>query len=328
MKHAIKSLCAAEELWGDCWLHISWLINGRAVGGTGVREPARVLGNEAWWQIYVPPHPLPPILCAHDKVPHRSLSHLLEMSLHVRMYQARRDGMKMAINANEKWALVFCLMSQWLFLSFPCPLAYPCSIPLPDSHLSRQTNSLLFTFTNSTIPRSLYITPHPHTCILMSNMCSLMFHYSSSPGPSSCCVCVIYLQSVLGQRLGSFHDDLLDPLNWQVTSSLLQTLTEEADHLKVTNEETRNHDTEPKAAKIHFGLIEMACTWCLYGLKHKQGLRNWLVLREQFDIWGKNAFCLSCQELDYRTDINLISVGYIWWVTMQGLVLLQTSNRL
>lgn len=81
------------------------------MGGAGVGEPARVLGNEAWWQIYVPPHLLPPILSAHDKVPHRPPSHLLEMSLHVRLYQASRDGMKTAINANEKWALVFCLVS-------------------------------------------------------------------------------------------------------------------------------------------------------------------------------------------------------------------------
>lgn len=149
-------MCWWGAAWGDRWLHISWLINGRAVGGGGVSEPARVLGNEARWQIYVPPHPLPPILCAHDKVPYRSLSHLLEMSLHVRMYQASRDGMKMAINANEKWALVFCLMPQWLFPSFPCPIPYSNAIPLPVSHLSRQTNSLFF--------------PHLH-----------QFHHTSQP---------------------------------------------------------------------------------------------------------------------------------------------------
>ena len=44
-----------------------------------------VLGNEAQWQIYVPPQPFPSILCAHDKVPPSPPSHLLEMSLHVRL---------------------------------------------------------------------------------------------------------------------------------------------------------------------------------------------------------------------------------------------------
>lgn len=97
-------MCWWGAEWGDRRLHISWLINGRAAGGAGVSEPARVLGNEPRWQIYVQPHPLLAILCVHDKVPYRPPAHLLEMSLHVRMYQARRDGMKMAINANEKWA--------------------------------------------------------------------------------------------------------------------------------------------------------------------------------------------------------------------------------
>lgn len=39
-----------------------------------------------------------------------------------------------------------------------------------------------------------------------------------------------FLQSVFWQGLGSFHDDFLDSFNRQVTTSLLQTLTEEAYH--------------------------------------------------------------------------------------------------
>lgn len=48
------------------------------------------------------------------------------------------------------------------------------------------------------------------------------------------CVCVrlIYLQPVCGQGLSSLHDDLLNPLDREVTSSLLQPLAEEADHLR------------------------------------------------------------------------------------------------
>lgn len=41
----------------------------------------------------------------------------------------------------------------------------------------------------------------------------------------------MYLQFVCGQGLGSFHDDLLNPFDGQVTSCLLQTVAEEADHL-------------------------------------------------------------------------------------------------
>lgn len=79
-------------------------------------------GNETQWQIYIPPPPaslLPLIIYAHDIVPPVPHRILLEMSLHVRMRQADRDGMKMGINANENWALAFCLMSLWLFPSFP-----------------------------------------------------------------------------------------------------------------------------------------------------------------------------------------------------------------
>ena len=118
----------------------------------------------------------------------------------------------------------------------------------------------------STKPRSLWKTHCTlSTSALMSNMYQF-FHFQPvsyfiiphlcTLHLSSYSVCVrererererrrqIYLQSVCGQRLGSFHDDLLNPLDWQVTSSLLQTLTEEADHLKVTGAETANHNTE------------------------------------------------------------------------------------
>lgn len=56
--------------------------------GRGLANPPGVLGNEEWWQIYVhpqPPRASTPILYAHDKVPPSPPSHLLEMSLHVRM---------------------------------------------------------------------------------------------------------------------------------------------------------------------------------------------------------------------------------------------------
>ena len=69
-------------------------------------------------------------------------------------------------------------------------------------------------------------------------------------------VWVIYLQSVTGQGLGSFHDDLLNPLNWQVTSCLLQTLTEEANHLMVRWEEKANQNTE-----VNSGLVLSKCTY-------------------------------------------------------------------
>lgn len=68
----------------------------------------------------------------------------------------------------------------------------------------------------------------------------MLFHFVCRP---AVCVSVWvnYLQSVFWQCLGSFHDDLLNSLNRQVTSSLLQTLTEEANNLKVKREETANH---------------------------------------------------------------------------------------
>lgn len=136
--------------------------------GRGLANPPGVLGvlgNEARWQIYVP-LPIPPLLCAHDKVPPSPPSHLLEMPLHVRMEQASGDGMKMGTNANENWALAFCLVSQWLFPSFPCSSPYPRPIPLPLSHLSRQSNSPSLT---SSAPNQPYLaaldnTLHPlHT---------------------------------------------------------------------------------------------------------------------------------------------------------------------
>lgn len=104
-----------------------------------------------------PPPPFPQILCAHDKVPPSPLSHLLEMSLHVRMQQASRDGMKMGINANENWALAFCLMSQWLFPSFPRLGPQPhtslaLSLTCPDKPIPFSSPP----YHQSSIPRSLW----------------------------------------------------------------------------------------------------------------------------------------------------------------------------
>ncbi len=125
----------------------------------------------------------------------------------------------------------------------------------------------------STIPRSLWQHIVPSTpaawCPIRTTSFFLQpVSYFIIPGlhvppfiwPASVyvCVCVwerkIYLQSVFGQGLGSFHDDLLDPLNWQVTSSLLQTLTEEANHLKghMRGNSRSQHRT-------HTCLIEMIC---------------------------------------------------------------------
>lgn len=84
----LRASALVRSEWGDRWLHISSLINGGALGRAGVSEPAGVLGvlgNEARWQIYAPPTPPLLILCAHDRVPPSLPSHLLEMSLHVRM---------------------------------------------------------------------------------------------------------------------------------------------------------------------------------------------------------------------------------------------------
>lgn len=44
----------------------------------------------------------------------------------------------------------------------------------------------------------------------------------------------MYLQTVFGQGHSTFLDDLLNSLYWQVTSCLLQTLTEESNHLRDT----------------------------------------------------------------------------------------------
>lgn len=124
---------------GNCWLHISSLINGGALGRAGVSEPTRRCweSRERGSVADLSPLHLPPlIIYAHDKVPPSPPSHLLEMSLHVHIQQASRDGMKMGINANENWA--FISHSQWLFPSFPCPNLYSDPISLPFSPV--QTN--------------------------------------------------------------------------------------------------------------------------------------------------------------------------------------------
>lgn len=46
MKHAIKSFCAGEERSGETGGYIfPSLINGGALGGAGVSEPARSVGG-------------------------------------------------------------------------------------------------------------------------------------------------------------------------------------------------------------------------------------------------------------------------------------------
>ena len=140
MKHAIKSFSAGEEQSGETTGYIfpHWLMVEHWEG-RGVGEPAMRVGCWVTRRCgrFMSPHPLLLILCAHDKVPHSPLSHLLEMSLHVGVQPASRDGMKMGINANENWAFAFCLTSQWLFPSFPRLSPYTYNIALLLSHLPR-----------------------------------------------------------------------------------------------------------------------------------------------------------------------------------------------
>lgn len=93
---------------------------------------------------------------------------------------------------------------------------------------------------------SLYsITLQPRTAsrstACLHYTCTVTFIFRQ---PSLTIACVVasyllsYLQPVFRQGLGSFHDDLLNPLHRQVTSGLLQTLTEESYHLKFTKQET------------------------------------------------------------------------------------------
>lgn len=35
-------------------------------------------------------------------------------------------------------------------------------------------------------------------------------------------------------------------------------------------------------------------------------------LKEQFDVFGRYAFSLSCQELNEKVDATLMSVRYLW----------------
>lgn len=144
--------------------------------------------------------------------------------------------MKMGINANENWALAFCLV-------FPRP---PSVYPSPQStflthvsHLSGQTNSCGST---SLFHRTLSRHWRCTLCVRTFKHNVLHFPFVLAPSffiffPSHvyalrvCMFWRMYLQFVCGQGLGSFHDDLLNPFDGQVTSCLLQTVAEEADHL-------------------------------------------------------------------------------------------------
>lgn len=117
-----------------------------------------------------------------------------------------------------------------LFPSFPCHSAYFLTSP--------SLNDTLFTYTQIS---KMHPPPPPNSSRhhILWLLFFMLFHSVCHPA-----VCVSewvnYLQSVFGQCLGSFHDDLLNSLNRQVTSSLLQTLAEEANHLKVTQVEMAN----------------------------------------------------------------------------------------
>lgn len=143
-----------------------------------------------------PPEPPPPNLYARDKVPPSPPSHILEMSLHVCMWQASRDGPKTGINGNEKGAFGFCLMSHWLFPSFlhssPHPYQYRSL-----RHLSRQTHSLLFLCT-APIHQTLQLNNVSSGCpninyFFCLTSANLLFYYCWSMQPQSFpieCVCV------------------------------------------------------------------------------------------------------------------------------------------
>lgn len=206
MKHAIKSLGAGEEQSGQTagyifphWLmEEHWEERGLAIlpGVLGV------LGNEAQWQIYVPPPPFPRSYVPMTKCP--LAPHPISLKCHY-MFACSRP-------AEMEWrrALMLMRIGLWPFVSCPNGCFHlslaPIHIPIPylsRSHLSGQTHFLFLTSQHqSAVSHSLWQHIVPSTHVSWCPICTTSFFFSQSRvslflvSLLCVCVCVCDLPSV------------------------------------------------------------------------------------------------------------------------------------